>query len=699
MGLLPAPVQVMLSVESIDERSKYLEPVKLLGKKHSRTLGQMPLDAFDDYASQRHIIVASKDGACLGYILYRQGKQKVSIAHFCVSEAARGQGVAHVMLDHLIKTTRHLRLRGIFLSCRVDYVATDTWPRLGFQAVSRRRGKSAKGTELVSWALDYGHPDMYSEAAETTKLKVAIDANIFIDLVDGRDVETQGLKADWLIPLVSYCYTPELLNEINRCTDSTIRRKRHAACGHYLELRGTPEGFAAAEQQLRPLFPKLSTTQSESDFRHLVWAVACDADAFVTRDVELLGRADQVFEACGLAVVRPAELIGRIDIIENERDYQRGFVAGTKQVIQTRINQLEDRLISKILVTGEHRRRLVAEINRCLANASRPKCNLVTIDGETKAFYIAEYDSDLVRVPVFRIFGNSRQSATLARALLTGLIRSAVTSTAKGVFVRDQQLSQLVMAACDDLGFISVTGGRLKLVLRGVLSANEVCTAITATGQKMDELRARLAQVGDDAAAASQIEHLISPAKLAIDSMPCFIVPIHAEYAEQLFDERHASSSLFGADVDLALNPESAYYRGSNAPIVTCPGRILWYTTESGTYPNAKSIRACSRVVEVVVDTPKRLFTRFRRLGVYRWGDVLDAAKGDNDKRITAFRFDDTEPLRPLPIAKVRDILSKHNVTHNNFVSPVKIPASVFGEIYVAALNPSPACSVDSGGR
>ncbi len=99
----------MVTVQAIDEHSPYLEAIKRLWRAHSDTLGFMPAGAFADYARDRHILVALDDGACVGYILYRIVRQRVIIAHFCVAQEARRQGVARQMLNRLIDGTRKNR--------------------------------------------------------------------------------------------------------------------------------------------------------------------------------------------------------------------------------------------------------------------------------------------------------------------------------------------------------------------------------------------------------------------------------------------------------------------------------------------------------------------------------------------------------------------------------------------------------------
>jgi GNAT superfamily N-acetyltransferase/predicted nucleic acid-binding protein len=674
----------MVTVEAINEQSAHLGAVKRLWRAHSDTLGFLPDGAFKDYARERHILVALNGSICVGYLLYRVVRDRVTIAHFCITPECRKQGTARALIKHLVGSTK--RYRGISLSCRRDFDANETWPRLGFHVIGEMPGRASEGSELVRWWYDYGHPDMFTIGSEPGALEVAIDSNVFLDLMDSRDEESQGLLADWLRPLVTLCYTAELLNEIDRNKDSATRKKRTGEAQQFTMLQCAPEAFQNADHLLRPLFPSFCNPQDESDFRHLVRAVAAEADAFVTRDGKLLERADEIFQVCGLSVVRPAELIGRIDIIEHERDYQRNFVAGTRQVVQERMNSTDDAILAAIQCSGEQRRTLAATLNRYLASPQRCRCQkIMSNDGATLAVIVVEHDAGVDRVPLLRICAK-RQAGTLARAVLTGLIRKAVQTDRHAVFVTDSTISESIQTACSDVGFLPVEGGRLKLVLSGWCTIDEAAASIGWVDTNIDDLKAALPMARTDANVASHLEHLVWPARLADAALPCFIVPIRPQFAEHLFDERLASGSLLGADVDLALNPESAYYRAAKPAVLTCPARVLWYVSESDSYVGTKSIRACSRLVEVLVDRPKRLYSRFRRLGVYEWSHVRETARGDVDKEIMALRFDDSELLRPVPWATFQGIL-KANGINSNLQSPVSIPASVFGEIYAAAFD------------
>ena len=174
-------------------------------------------------------------------------------------------------------------------------------------------GCASDGSELTRFWLDHNHADLFSEPTDAALLDAVIDVNIFLDLAESRNEESQGLLADWLQDSIRLCVTPEHYNEFDRSHVAALRRKRRRELASYHSLVSSPTDYQKAEAVLTPLFPNLDTPQKESDFRHLVRALAGGAGAFVTRDQPILDRADDVYSDCGLSVIRPAELIGSID--------------------------------------------------------------------------------------------------------------------------------------------------------------------------------------------------------------------------------------------------------------------------------------------------------------------------------------------------------------------------------------------------
>ncbi|MGC3971613.1 MAG: GNAT family N-acetyltransferase [Pirellulales bacterium] len=672
-------------------------------RRNSATLGFLPDGAFQDRAVAKHILVAiGEDGACVGYLLYRVSKRRASIVHLCVDSEARGAGHAAALVRHLIGITKHLR--AVDLRCRRDFLANGLWPKLGFCAGAEMAGRSADGSELTCWRLDHGHADLFSDRARTL-LDAALDSSVFLDIVDPAEVrneESHGLLADWLQSAVRLHVTEELFNDIDRHKDSAVRRKRKSDAQLFNVIRSTADAYNAAEAKLRPLFGTDLSEQDESDLRHLIRTHAADIGVFVTRDEKLLGRSDNIYAACGLSVLRPAELIGRIDELLHERDYQRSQVAGTNKIVRQRVSAADDALLTCIQATdvGEKKSALREVLQPYFAQPQRFSCWVVRVAEDVGAFYVTELlPTHVLHVPVFRICSD-RHTGSLIRTILSGLSYEIATHGGGCVTVSEPIASDAMQSAYDDLAFIATSRGRTRFVVPGIRSAAELSAELgsivrtTEVGGPAVEQLIQLVESqtnGADALASSTIEHVVWPAKVRDGGIPSFVVPIRPDYAQHLFDENLARQRLFGAEVELALNPESVYYRAAKPGVLSSPGRILWYVSGRGKFDGTMRIRACSRILEVAVGLPKDLFKRFRRLGVYEWSDVFDTAKQDLNKPIMAIRFHDTE-LFPSPMEwqDFQAILKRHDVK-TTLQSPTAIPSEAFDEIYEACRRTEPA--------
>jgi len=90
-----------VTVLEIDGTSLHLIEVKKLWHANKATLGFLPDGAFNEYASNRMILVAlNPDGECVGYLLYRLSGIRVIIAHLCVREDQRKRGVARLLFEN-----------------------------------------------------------------------------------------------------------------------------------------------------------------------------------------------------------------------------------------------------------------------------------------------------------------------------------------------------------------------------------------------------------------------------------------------------------------------------------------------------------------------------------------------------------------------------------------------------------------------
>jgi hypothetical protein len=248
---------------------------------------------------------------------------------------------------------------------------------------------------------------------------------------------------------------------------------------------------------------------------------------------------------------------------------------------------------------------------------------------------------------------------------------------------------QRIEDALLDAGFSKVVDLWVKLVVPAVASAEEVAAEVNRIGSHHPEalnlanrVTSYLHSATERSEALIRVERALWPAKILGTGLPCFIVPIQPYWAQHLFDVNLAERTLFGADPQLAMNSENAYYRAAKPAIVTAPGRILWYVSQDHAFPGSMALRACSYLEDVLITRPKEAYRRFQRLGVYVWRDVFEIAGKDLNKDIMAFRFTKTELLRqPVTWARLQEVLRRHGKA-SQFQSPVKITEACFLELY-----------------
>ena len=91
------------------------------------------------------------------------------------------------------------------------------------------------------------------------------------------------------------------------------------------------------------------------------------------------------------------------------------------------------------------------------------------------------------------------------------------------------------------------------------------------------------------------------------------------------------------------------------------------------------AVRACAYVDEVQTGSPKEIFGRFRKLGVYSWVDLMRSTEGRHTERVLAFQFGMTELLKqPVSLALLKEILGRKSAPQ----APIKITADQFLDIY-----------------
>lgn len=690
-----------MKITVIDEKSEHLKRVKELGYKNSRTLGFLPEGAFDDYAERKQIIVAlNSQKECIGYLLYRTSNKKVSIVHLCIDSNYRRRGIARKLVQFLSNNTK--TYRGIGLLCRRDYEASKIWPKLGFSARNEKVGRSKEGKLLTYWWRDHGHPNLwstYNKELLETKIKVVIDANIFFDLKDRPYIEeSQSLLSDWLKEYLVLCITEELYNEIDRNKNKHQRKQGREFANKFVLIKSDYQKVEKYKEVLRSIFPKKINVRDRSDLRQIAWALAGNAQFFVTRDKFLLKKENEFYEKFDLNIIRPSDLIIKLDELLNEAKYQPSRLAGTQIQINHITSGREAMITDNFLAysEGEKKSKFKTKIRRYFSDPEKYESFIISNkNNKLLAFFVVERpNSYTLKVPLIRV-ANNQMAFTLVSHLLNKLIIKSSKENRVLTIITEDFLTKESKVALQENGFIFNSNTWIKFNLKGIKTKDSLINGL----EKMNDVIANiypLEKLIQDTKNAFklgnidflyEIEKALWPVKIIDIRIPTYIISIKPLWAEQLFDVKLASQNLFGAKPELVFNNENVYYRKTHPNILTAPARLLWYVTDNG-HLGSKHLRACSYLDNIIIDRPKKLYRKFRRLGIYRWNDVFRTAKKNLNNKIMAVKFSKTELFEnPIPWEKLSKLLQELEGRGAPIQSPVRIKKDTFIKLYKKANN------------
>lgn len=687
-------------VQEIDHRSEHLAAVKALGTANSQTLGFFPEGAFDDYARRRQIIIALDESQiCIGYLLYRISQERAIIVHLCVDSSKRTGGIGTQLFAHLKDSVKDLR--GIGLRCRRDYEASKLWQKLGFVAQYDQPGRGKTRTDLTYWWFDNGHPTLFTDViAEQVKSKicVAIDTNVFFDLYDASRVghaESSSLQADWLSDAIELCVTDEILNDINRSQDESERLRGRELVKQFTVLPCDQTRLPAIAESLKEFFQEQMTPRDESDRWQIARTIASNTQFFVTRDQNLLDLPSKVYDTFGITILRATDLIIHLDELRREIEYAPQRLAGTLSEIRLVQSGQESKLTEKFRAVslGENKSSFQLHLRNILANPDRNAC-YVALDVNKEAIALFAYDRrqpESLGIPLMRI-AHSPVATTLVRYLIFRSVVHAAKENRIVTRVTDPYQNEVVTSALIEDGFLATREGAIKISLPIAETAWELSNRLLKLEPSSDEVKKYCEGLADNLRrsatmanvdATSAIERLLWPAKIIDAYLPTFLVSIKPEWAKELFDDTLADQTLFGAKQELGLSREGVYYR-AKAPAggLKAPARILWYVSYGKSLTGTGHVRACSRLDDVIVDTPKNLYRRFRRLGIYDWNHVFELAKRNVNNEIMALRFSDTELLKnPIEWNELQRILRRFGCK-TQIQSPVAVAPELFAELY-----------------
>lgn len=409
----------------------------------------------------------------------------------------------------------------------------------------------------------------------------------------------------------------------------------------------------------------------------------------------MLEHAPQIAEQFHMNVVMPLEFILSIDQIQRAWYYQPARLAGSSLTIQNISAADAGRLSEEFLNHGDGERKAEFERRLHLAlGAVRQTQGYVVRDADRgRGLLVLSGEPGHPREIVFLRIPQSALGPTLACHLGFRAIQTAIREDAPAVILADTRCPDFVRAVCDELGFLPAGERPTKINLKGFYTLDAAVQRLAEVASNHTGLRAPVDSVinainatrslGSPPAELARIEQLLWPMKLENDQLAAFMVPIGAEWAKHLFEERLAGQHLFAADTSLSLQYENVYYRSAKPRIITAPAHVLWYIGESTSYDGTAHLRACSRIEEVVIGPAKALFKRFSRLGVFGWRDVLATAGQNPDGTLMAFRFAGTELLpRPVSMHEVRRVWMEERGVTPQFTTALELSHREFSRLY-----------------
>lgn len=688
-----------MEIQIINQKSKWLTAVQNLGDTASSTVGFLAREVYSDYARQGHIIVAIEGEQLLAYTMFRFKKNSIVIAHLCVDPKCRGRGIPAKMIDWLIDQNREY-ISHIQLACRRDYNLDNFWQKLGFSAVAEKAGRATKDrTILTIWVRENPNcKDLFASlaGADTGKALVVLDTNIVIDLCDGDNNESNYLLQSYLGTYAEFRITKYVVNEINQSNDPAVRNKhRDYAKEHYPTLENVDEElFQRAKAALLEKRNAAENSNMWYDIVHIAQAIAAGAEVFVTRDGGWLNNefSEYVEQQYGLRVLSPGEFINSIDELNSPSEYSPMKLAGLSlEYSKMQSSDFSATVSAFFQRYGVKKTEFEKKLRQWIGSPDQYSVLLIKTKDAPVCLITYKIENNIMGVETLMInTGKIKPSlqSTFVKRIAFKLLDDAHKGNAQGIKINKEGLTEDVYSSLRDCGFFDDGDCLLRVIKTEVLQAKNLQGVNTLPVDS--PLNLAIEQFRNDQRTGTfapeqvvSLEKAMWPIKLSDTNIPCFVVPIRAGYAVQLFDEKlyNQEFSLFENDKpEPALSIENAYFKTEKLSVPQAPARILWYVSSSN-YIGTPAIRACSYLDRIEKGTAKELFEKYKRLGVLEWRDLKKLSEKGN---VATYVFSYTELFdNPVGLDEARRLMAKPKETFQSFCT---IDEETFLRIYQAGI-------------
>ena len=656
-----------------------VDAVDSLMKSNSSTLGFLPKQALEDYMRKDGCLgVKDGGGELMGYILYGNYPTNFRVVHLCVSPKFRRRGVAARLMSDLkaSATTQNV----VRLNCRNDFPANSLWPKLGFVAIDEKPGRSRQRLPLTRWVCQLSRESqlsLFRANASDGVLDVVVDAQVFIGFYErGEDkaIESKALLSDSLADSVRFWVTDEILNDVARRSNRSLRNERRSQInsGEYAEtLAHDPHLASEFATRLEEVLPR-NTDSARSDIQHLAKTASSDVRVFVTLDDGILKKAEAVSKIADIRVMSPVELITQVHELADSQSYAPDSVSGISLAWRRlTLNDIASFPYEKFAEPGERHSRIKEKMTPFLAKPNEYESQMLWSEEAPIAFRVLGTDSDSLAIHIGRVERRDKRLGLFGRHLVFDAVQRAVANGLNMVKIERDALPAVLLKGLADMGFTRLAdGGFVKFCFARRLERDEA----------LSEISALVPEVASEykSATPSELERRCSPMLLSSPERSNFIIPIKPGYALSLIDSRQSSQMLIGGESSLLLWDNVYYRTASHRKMLRAPGRVMWYVSAP-----KKEIVAVSRLDEIHMDNPRELFKAYRGLGILKWDDIYEMSGGDPSNKIMALRFSHTYPLRNnVSLDDVRMVYAKRQGKKFNPVSPRCVSAGVFEDLY-----------------
>ena len=676
-----------MNIEYINQTNKFFTDVISLGKKNSATLGFMPDGGFEDHARKNCIIIAHNESELGGYLMFREVPRhaRISIVHLCIHNKFRKQKITTQLLDSLRNKYTN-KYSGIALSCRSDYsYATKVWQNYGFCSLNKVRSRSIGEHYLNKWWYDFNKADLFSVSArESTKIKALLDVNIIVKLRDfnseySPSEDPRGLLADWLEDETTFYFAPETYNEIDRDKNMTRANKTRIFLNNFTPVKYDIEQQKQVTVELKKILNGNSDNDN-SDRKQLATCIVSDISYFITLDNGIIDKKENIEENYNIQIYTPQEFTIKIDQLLNKEEYSPNLLSG---VVFHTVSKISNNELKGCLekFTANKKGETKTTFKNLVSDAIKKRqiIKVIKKDGDNLAFFAYNYFETELFITFIRLL--EKGNKTLFMQIISEFISKSIDRKISKIIFNESYIADYQKAILNKMGFEQQDKSCwIKYVCNKVIRKLDLNNLLNELGLINSNLK--IDSVDDNH--LLDIERKLFPLKISDASIPCYIIPIKAVWARELFDYKIAKSYLFGADADKIWNIENVYYRHTKPITEIAPARILWYISHDNKVDRSMAIVATSYLEEVVTDKPKVLFRANKHYGIYEWNDIYKLCDNDVNKNIRMLRFSGTEVFDfPIVYKNIQQVLMKNGRKTNTFTSPLEVNNEIFEQLYI----------------